>query len=152
MKRVRLKIIVNLNLIFIYTTTINKQVLHLILISLLVTDVSARVSLIWEEGGVPLRTHVSKGDQISVAAVRSECIVHYATWTHIAVTLHMLKEINCAPPPSGPCHHFLQNGKYSVNPYSIDQNPPTPEATIRQGRVQNNSVLKYFKIPSLFSF
>lgn len=33
MKRVRLKIIVNLNLIFIYTTTINKQVLHLILIS-----------------------------------------------------------------------------------------------------------------------
>lgn len=112
MKRVRLKIIVNLNLIFIYTTTINKQVLHLILISLLVTDVSARVSLIWEEGGVPLRTHVSKGDQISVAAVRSECIVHYATWTQIAVTLHMLKEINCAPPPppSGPGHHFLQNG------------------------------------------
>lgn len=151
MKRVRLKIIVNLNLIFIYTTTINKQVLHLILISLLVTDVSARVSLIWEEGGVPLRTHVSKGDQISVAAVRSECIVHYATWTQIIVTLHMLKEINCAP-PSGPRHHFLQNGKYSVNPYSIDQNPPTPEATIRQGRVQNNSVLKYFKIPSLFSF
>lgn len=93
MKRVRLKIIVNLNLIFIYTTTINKQVLHLILIS----DVSARVSLIWEE--VPLRTHVSKGDQISVAAVRSECIVHYATWTQIIVTLHMLKEINCAPPP-----------------------------------------------------
>lgn len=101
MKRVRLKIIVNLNLIFIYTITINKQVLHLILISLLVTDVSARVSLIWEEGGVPLRTHVSKGDQISVAAVRSECIVHYATWTQIAVTLHMLKEINCAPPPRG---------------------------------------------------
>lgn len=98
MKRVRLKIIVNLNLIFIYTTTINKQVLHLILISLLVTDVSARVSLIWEEGGVPLRTHVSKGDQISVAAVRSDCIVHYATWTQIIVTLHMLKEINCAPP------------------------------------------------------
>lgn len=101
MKRVRLKIIVNLNLIFIYTTTINKQVLHLILISLLVTDVSARVSLIWEEGGVPLRTHVSKRDQISVAAVRSECIVHYATWTQIIVTLHMLKEINCAPPPRG---------------------------------------------------
>lgn len=101
MKRVRLKIIVNLNLIFIYTTTINKQVLHLILISLLVTDVSARVSLIWEERGVPLGTHVSKGDQISVAAVRSECIVHYATWTQIAVTLHMLKEINCAPPPRG---------------------------------------------------
>lgn len=99
MKRVRLKIIVNLNLIFIYTTTINKQVLHLISISLLVTDVSARVSLIWEEGGVPLRTQVSKGDQISVAAVRSECIVHYATWTQIIVTLHMLKEINCAPPP-----------------------------------------------------
>lgn len=99
MKRVRLKIIVNLNLIFIYTTTINKQVLHLILISLLVTDVSARVSLIWEERGVPLGTHVSKGDQISVAAVRSECIVHYATWTQIAVTLHMYKEINCAPPP-----------------------------------------------------
>lgn len=98
MKRVRLKIIVNLNLIFIYTITINKQVLHLILISLLVTDVSARVSLIWEEGGVPLRT---QGDQISVAAVRSECIVHYATWTQIAVTLHMLKEINCAPPPRG---------------------------------------------------
>lgn len=98
MKRVRLKIIVNLNLIFIYTTTINKQVLHLILISLLVTDVSARVSLIWEEGGVPLRT---QGDHISVAAVRSECIVHYATWTQIAVTLHMLKEINCAPPPRG---------------------------------------------------
>lgn len=87
---VRLKIIVNLNLIFIYTTTINKQVLHLILISLLVTDVSARVSLIWEEGGVPLRTHVSKGDQISVAAVRSECIVHYATWTQ-----NMLKSNKC---------------------------------------------------------
>lgn len=101
MKRVRFKIIVNLNLIFIYTTTINKQVLHLILISLLVTDVSARVSLIWEERGVPLGTHVSKGDQISVAAVRSECIVHYATWTQIAVTLHMYKEINCAPPPRG---------------------------------------------------
>lgn len=90
MKRVRLKIIVNLNLIFIYTTTINKQVLHLILISLLVTDVSARVSLIWEEGGVPLRTHVSKGDQISVAAVRSECIVHYATWTQ-----NMLQSNKC---------------------------------------------------------
>lgn len=115
-KRVRLKIIVNLNLIFIYTTTINKQVLHLILISLLVTDVSARVSLIWEEGGVPLRTHVSKGDQISVAAVRSECIVHYATWTQIIVTLHMLKEINCAPPPLGASSPFFTEWKVLRQP------------------------------------
>lgn len=113
MKRVRLKIIVNLNLIFIYTTTINKQVLHLILISLLVTDVSARVSLIWEEGGVPLRT---QGDQISVAAVRSECIVHYATWTQIAVTLHMLKEINCAPPPLGASSPFFTEWKVLRQP------------------------------------
>lgn len=114
MKRVRLKIIVNLNLIFIYTTTINKQVLHLILISLLVTDVSARMSLIWEEGGVPLRT---QGDQISVAAVRSECIVYYATWTQIAVTLHMLKEINCAtPPPLGASSPFFTEWKVLRQP------------------------------------
>lgn len=132
MKRVRLKIIVNLNLIFIYTTTINKQVLHLILISLLVTDVSARVSLIWEEGGVPLRTHVSKGDQISVAAVRSECIVHYATWTQIIVTLHMLKEINCAPPPRGLVTIF----------YRMESTPSTLTLLIRTRQLLKQQYVK----------
>lgn len=131
-KRVRLKIIVNLNLIFIYTTTINKQVLHLILISLLVTDVSARVSLIWEEGGVPLRTHVSKGDQISVAAVRSECIVHYATWTQIIVTLHMLKEINCAPPPWGLVTIF----------YRMESTPSTLTLLIRTRQLLKQQYVK----------
>lgn len=46
---------------FIHFTTIEKQVLHLILISFVGTDVSARGLLMWEEAGNH-RRYVSKGD------------------------------------------------------------------------------------------
>ena len=73
---------------FIYFTTINKQVLQLILISLVGTDVNTRGSLVWEEAGVPGEnprvqagdrytlshtTTVDQGDRTRVAAVKSVC-------------------------------------------------------------------------------
>lgn len=46
---------------FISFTTIEKQVLHLMLISFVGTDVSARGLLMWEEAGNH-RRYVSKGE------------------------------------------------------------------------------------------
>ena len=71
---------------FIYFTTITKQVIQLILIMLVGTDVCVRMVFVWEETGVPGETppvwlgyhmtisHADAGYWTRVAAMRGECV------------------------------------------------------------------------------
>ena len=75
-----------LSLNFIYFTNITKQVIQLILIMLVGTDVCVRIVFVWEETGIPggnppvwlgdhmTISHADPGYQTRVAAVRGECV------------------------------------------------------------------------------